>query len=367
MSKINEIIEETGLELSKSTAIQNAFGNFYSKIAEWKSELPSVTVTAYDQGDKILKARELRLEVRTARLEITKLHKELKADALKEGRAIDAVKNFALSELEPLEEAFKLNENYIAIQEELRLSKLREERMAIMTQYQDVLPVHQTAYELMSEEDFQAQVKMAKIAVRMKEEEEAEMQKAEEERHAKEEQERARIAEQQRIAMEQAQAEAKKAQEETEKLRKEAEQWEATRKAEREQEQARLEAIRKEGEERMKAIEAENQKRNEWNAQLSAKLKIAEESARENAEAKARILPNGIEIHDDEIHVENRYIQVHIHDNKTGPDKVRLRQFAQEFARIEAPACTTEDGIRIQKGINTLIIKIITYINEQTA
>ena len=142
--------------------------------------------------------------------------------------------------------------------------------------------------------------------------------------------------------MEQAQAEAKKAQEETEKLRKEAERLEALRKAEREQEQVRLEAIRKEGEERMKAIEAENQKRNEWNAQLSAKLKIAEESARENAEVK-----------------------IHIHDAKTGSDKVRLRQFAQELARIEAPACTTEDGIRIQKGINTLIYKIVTYIDEQ--
>jgi len=166
------------------------------------------------------------------------------------------------------------------------------------------------------------------------------MQKAEEERHAKEEQERARIAEQQRIAMEQAQAEAKKAQEETEKLRKEAERLEAVRKAEREQEQARLEAIRKEGEERMKAIEAENQKRNEWNAQLSAKLKIAEESARENAEVK-----------------------IHIHDNKTGPDKIRLRQFAQEFARIEAPACSTVKGVKIEKNINTLIGKIVIYIN----
>lgn len=357
MSKINEIIEETGLELSKSTAIQNAFGNFYSKIAEWKSELPSVTVTAYDQGDKILKARELRLEVRAARLEITKLHKELKADALKEGRAIDAVKNFALSELEPLEEAFKLNENYIAIQEELRLSKLREERMAIMIQYQDVLPVHQTAYELMSEEDFQAQVKMAKIAVRMKEEEEAELKKAEEERHAKEEQERARIAEEQRIAMEQAQAEAKKAQEETEKLRKEAEQWEATRKAEREQEQARLDAIKKDVEDKIK----------QWNAQLSAKLKIAEESARENAEAKVRILPNGIEIHDDEIHVENRYIQVHIHDNKTGPDKIRLIQFAQQLGQIKAPVCTTDRGKKIESDINILLTKIVNHINEQIA
>lgn len=342
MSKINEIIEETGLELSKSTAIQNAFGNFYSKIAEWKSELPSVTVTAYDQGDKILKARELRLEVRTARLEITKLHKELKADALKEGRAIDAVKNFALTELEPLEEAFKLNENYIAIQEELRLSKLREERMAIMCEFQDVLPVYQTSYELMSEEDFQVQVKMAKIAVRMKEEEEAEMQKAEQERHVKEEQERLRIAEEQRIAVEKAKEEAKKAREEAE-------------------------AMRKEGEERMKAIELENQKKDEWNAQLSAKLKAAEEFVRENAEAKARILPNGIEIHDDEIHVENRYIQVHIHDLKTGPDKIRLRQFAQELARIQAPVCTTADGMRVEKGINTLINKIVTYINEQTA
>jgi hypothetical protein len=316
MSKINEIIEETGLELSKSTAIQNAFGNFYSKIAEWKSELPSVTVTAYDQGDKILKARELRLEVRTARLEITKLHKELKADALKEGRAIDAVKNFALSELEPLEEAFKLNENYIAIQEELRLSKLREERMAIMCEFQDVLPVYQTSYELMSEEDFQVQVKMAKIAVRMKEEEEAEMQKAEEERHAREEQERARIAEEQKIAVEKAKEEAKKAREEAE-------------------------AMRKEGEERMKAIELENKKREN---ELSAKLKIAEESARENAEVK-----------------------IHIHDNKTGPDKIRLRQFAQELARIQAPVCTTADGMRVEKGVNTLINKIVTYINEQTA
>lgn len=360
MSKINEIIEETGLELSKSTAIQNAFGNFYAKIAEWKSELPSVTVTAYDQGDKILKARELRLEVRTARLEITKLHKELKADALKEGRAIDAVKNFALSELEPLEEAFKLNENYIAIQEELRLAKLREERMAIMIEFQDVVPVHQTNYELMSEEDFQVQIKMAKIAVRMKEEEEAEMQKAEQERHAKEEQERARIAEEQRIAVEKAKEEAKKAQEEAEKLRKEAEQLEATRRAEREAEQRRLDAVRAEGEARMKAIEEENKKREQ---ELNAKLKNAEESARQNTEAKAAFRRENPADYSSQL----GEIAIHIHDNKTGPDKIRLRQFAQQLARIEAPACTTEEGMRIQKSINTLINKIVTYVNEQTA
>lgn len=366
MSKINEIIEETGLELSKSAAIQNAFGNFYSKIAEWKSELPSVTVTAYDQGNKILKARELRLEVRTARLEITKLHKELKADALKEGRAIDAVKNFALTELEPLEEAFKLNENYIAIQEELRLSKLREERMNIMCEFQDVLPVYQTAYELMSEFEFQAQVKMAKIAVRMADEEEAErmtaLNKAKFERNLKEDQERARIAEEQRIAVEKAKEEAKKAQEEAEKLRKEAERFEATRKAEREEEQRRLDEVRAEGEARMKvieAMEAENQKRqDEWNAQLNAKLQAAEESARQNAGYKVRVLPGDIRVYDNGIHVENI---------ESVPDNVRLRQFAQELARIQAPVCTTADGMRVEKGINTLINKIVTYINEQTA
>lgn len=360
MSKINEIIEEIGLELSKATAIQNAFGNFYAKIAEWKSELPNVTVTAYDQGEKIMKARELRLEVRSARLEITKLHKDLKADALKEGRAIDAVKNFALAELEPLEELFKANENYIAIQEELRLSKLREERMNIMREYEGIVPVYQTAYEHMSEEDFQAQIKMAKIAVRMKEEEEAELRKAEEERHAKEEEERLRIAEEQRIAVEKAKEETKKAQEEAEKLRKEAEQLEATRRAEREAEQRRLDAVRAEGEARMKAIEEENKKREQ---ELNAKLKIAEDSARGNVEAKTAIKQEN----PDEYVGEVGEIAIHVHDNKTGPDKIRLRQFAQQLARIQAPECTTEEGARIQKGVNTLINKIVTYINEQTA
>lgn len=345
MSKINEIIEETGLELSKSTAIQNAFGNFYSKIAEWKSELPSVTVTAYDQGEKILKARELRLEVRTARLEITKLHKELKADALKEGRAIDAVKNFALSELEPLEEAFRLNENYIAIQEELRLSKLKSERMDIMREFESVLPIHQTAYEVMSEEDFQSQVKMGKIAMKMREEEEAEARKAEEERLRMEEQERQKAIEEQKAIAEKARAEAEQARKDAEEARKKAEETEAQRKAEREAEMKRLDEIRAEGERRMKAIEEENKKREEErNAEHSAKLKMVEESARENAELK-----------------------FHVHDNQTGPDKIRLIQFAQQLGQIKAPVCTTDRGKKIENDINILLTKIVNHINEQIA
>lgn len=194
-SNIQLFIEkQEGLKANQIQSLTEIFSNLFEKTDTWKNEIQDNTPTSYDDGEKIMRSRELRLQVREARLTITKLHKELKADALAEGRALDAIKRFGLEILEPLEDQAEKNENFIKIQEELRLSKLQEERMKIIGEYADVMPVHQTDWSVYSETDFLQQVKVAK-ALRLQAEQErkdeeeamkAQAEEAERERQAKE-------------------------------------------------------------------------------------------------------------------------------------------------------------------------------------
>ena len=126
------IIKESGLESSKAKYILENFQNYFEIAAEWEAKAKSLVVTRPDQKAEMQMARSGRLFLREKRLAIEKSRKELKEEALREGKAIDGIANVLKALIVPIEEYLDQQERFVEIQEERKKEAMRleiEERM----------------------------------------------------------------------------------------------------------------------------------------------------------------------------------------------------------------------------------------------
>lgn len=278
------VIVGSGLEASSQLAIRTAFSPFWVQAAEWRSKVDTVT------GAKV--ARASRLLLRKIRVEAGHKKDELKADLLKQTRAIDGAYKAIESTVSLMEEKLEAVEK----EEERKIAAakaaLKAERDSALRQYGVDTQWVQTGE--MSDAQFLAMLEQAKTAhaakieaARLaKEKADAEAKAAAEAAAAKakaeaEERERQR-AENERLRKEAAEREAA-AKIEREKLAAERAAVEAKARVEREAAEAKL------AEERKARAEAEAKalaERRKVEAEAAAKLK-AERDAREKLEREA--------------------------------------------------------------------------------
>lgn len=222
------IVKKSGLESTKANYLLNKFQDYFKIADEWEKRAKTIVVTNESQKVEMQLARTGRLFLRDKRIAIEKARKELKEQALREGKAIDGIANILKALIVPIEEYLERQEKYVEIK-----AKEAEEKRRL----------------------------------------EAE-RKAEEERIAKE---RAEREEQERIRIE------------NEKLKKEAEERERAMRAERAKAEVEKRAIeekaRKEKEEaeRVARIEREKQEK------ILAKQRAKAEAERKAIEEKAKL------------------------------------------------------------------------------
>ncbi len=95
----------------------------------------SLTVTSAEEKDKMALARTTRMSLRDIRLAIADTHKELKADALKKGQALDKEKRELLAIIEPLETRLLQQEQFEALQLADAKMRLQQEREDMLKPY----------------------------------------------------------------------------------------------------------------------------------------------------------------------------------------------------------------------------------------
>ncbi len=95
-------------------------------------ELKAIKVTDETQTALMLQSKPFAEGLKKARLDVTKKHKELKADALLTGQTLDEIKRTLLALIEPLEAEAYANVNFLQIQEDNRKAKLAKDRYAIL-------------------------------------------------------------------------------------------------------------------------------------------------------------------------------------------------------------------------------------------
>lgn len=236
-TQLVKVIQETGLEPTKSEVILKNFQGFFQKAREWESQARAIVVKDEFDTDTMKKAREARLALKDIRVNAEKVRKDLKEQSLREGRAIDGIANVIKALVVPIEDHLEKQEKFAEIKEQERKEKMAAEREELLRPYAEDV----TLFNLkeMSEAGFKELLQNSKSAFEARAEAE---RKAEEERIARE---KAEAAERERMRKEN-----ERLQKENEKAREKArKEEERRRKLEEDARKAREEAERKRREE----------------------------------------------------------------------------------------------------------------------
>lgn len=112
-NKLELIVKDSGLEKTKADVILSKFQNFFELASDWERKAKTIRVTSETQVDDMKMARTGRLLLREKRLDIEKSRKELKEQALREGKAIDGIANVLKALIVPIEEYLERQEKFV--------------------------------------------------------------------------------------------------------------------------------------------------------------------------------------------------------------------------------------------------------------
>ncbi len=200
-NELAKIIDEQGLSADNRNALVEAFGGPFKEAGdilvnfsfdEERNLIPgenAIKITDVTQIKEMSEAREMRLELRKARITIENNRKDLGSEALKYTQAINAVARALKEKIEPVEEYLAEQEKFKELREKAEAAERLTARTEAIAKFTDP-----TMYNLetMAEESFQELlIKLEKEAAEKVEAE----RKAEQERLAAQEAERKRQAE----------------------------------------------------------------------------------------------------------------------------------------------------------------------------
>ena len=285
----NELVNQIlGLGLAKGTAdmLIDAFLGQYNGFSEIAKKVEGLVVTDEREVELMQQARSARLALRDIRLSADAIRKELKADALAYGNAVQGIYNTMLSLISPLEKKLKYEEEFKKRAEAERAAKELQRREELLSPYMPNLKY--ISLENMVEEEFELFLadQKAKFEAAAREAEAAALVEAARQAAAEKAAAEAAILEAERKAAVEAANRKTEIQAAVEAATREAEQKAAveaaTRKAEMEQLAAELEQLAAEFARQTAAREAEEA------AQIAAE-KAAAEAAILEAERKAAV------------------------------------------------------------------------------
>lgn len=321
-NSLTKIVEQNQLEQSKAQVVLEQFSSFFEQAKEWESKAKKISVTSEGQVEEMQEARKARLALKNIRVEAEKTRKQLKEQALREGKAIDGIANVIKAVIVPIEEHLEKQEKFAEIKEQERIEKRHAERVSLLSQYVPDVSVYQLRD--MGEQGFEQLLSTSKAAHDAQKEAE---RKAEEERIAKE---KAEKEEQERIRKENERLKAEAAKREKE---------EAERRAKEEAEQKKKEeAERKAREEQEAKLRKEREERERVEAELAAKRAEEERIAREKEEADRHA--------------------------KLAPEKEKLMAYAESIKKLPFPEGLSPEGIQIVKKAETKLLAIYQEIRE---
>jgi hypothetical protein len=332
-TQITTIISDNNLPEEEGKLIRSGFEGFESVVSEWGKKAKSIVVTSEDQTDLMAEAKEGKKAMQEVRKNITETHKKLKEVALRKGQALDAVKRYYLSLIEPIEEYLEAQSKFAEIAEAKRKAEKLESRTEELSKYIENLEIYNL--ETMSDEAFDQLLADAKKQHQIKLDE---AKKLEEERIQKE---KAEKLEQERVRKE------------NEKLRLENEKKEKAL-----QEQKRLQA------EREAKIKANNE------AKLQKQKEVQEAKFRKEREAKEKLereLKAKKDAEAKKLKEEEELRKMLLADQKKlelAPDKNKLQYFAGTLLATEYPEVKSEEAKKIVAGIKELMKKVNIYIIE---
>lgn len=302
-------------------------------IAAMKEEYLHLKINGIEDKSGYLIVKNARLTVKSKRIEVEKIRKELKEDSLRYGRIVDAEAKRITALLEPIEDHLSEEETRIDTEKEnIRLEKERKQKELLQNridafQKYEFVPNDMMSIALFSEEEFQQSLEKAKIIFEGKQKRLAEIE-----------------------AEKNAEVERMKA--ESERLEKFA--------AEQRAVQEKLDADRKALEDEKRALEDEKRREEE-----AKKIEIKIEAARVEATEKARIeTEERINREASEKAEKERLAKEEAQALEASrPDREKLIRLCLQLRKIQLPTLTTTNGNTILRSVSEKLNSIF-YILE---
>lgn len=208
---------ESGLEIKDAETLLTAYGMPLTEAGELLTTYQAIKVDDVSQTAEMAQARDVRIKLKNIRIGVKKRHDELKADILKQGKAIDFVERTVRQFIEPAEQYLEQQEKFAELKEKAEREELIRTRAEKLLRYTPDISMYNLAE--MTPAQFNKVLADAKDEAELAAEQAA---AAERERAAQLETERqARMAAEAEAA--EAKAEAQAAQEAADKLRREQE------------------------------------------------------------------------------------------------------------------------------------------------
>jgi len=126
-NKLEVIAKESQLPTTKSQSILEQFQGYFEIASEWESKVKAIVVTDENQKAEMELAREGRLFLKAARIDVEKTRVSLKAEALLESKAVDGMSNVLKALIVPLEKYLDKQEHFVEIREEEKREAKRQE------------------------------------------------------------------------------------------------------------------------------------------------------------------------------------------------------------------------------------------------
>ena len=117
-NQLQVLIAESGLEETKAKTMLDQFSDSFEFAAKWEARAKGIVVTDASQTDEMAMARTGRLLLRDKRMAIEKTRKQLKEQALREGKAIDGIANVLKALIVPIEEHLARQEKFVELKEQ---------------------------------------------------------------------------------------------------------------------------------------------------------------------------------------------------------------------------------------------------------
>jgi len=131
-NKLAVIVQKSGLDKPKAQVLLDNFSDYFQIASEWEKKAKAIIVTDASQTAEMQMARAGRLFLREKRIHIERTRKQLKEQALREGKAIDGIANVLKALIVPIEEHLEKQEKFVEIRaaEEAEQARLEAERKA---------------------------------------------------------------------------------------------------------------------------------------------------------------------------------------------------------------------------------------------
>lgn len=349
-NELIKIIDSSNLDSSIAVNVKDKFLPFFEQANEWKTKALALTVTDVSQKKEMAEARVARLALKDIRVNVEKRRKEMKAESLRTGQAIDGVANVLKGLIEPIEQHLQKQEDFAAVQEAKRVAALQLERSEKIKHYVDESTfVALTNLGTMPDTQFNTVFLGYKTAYENKI---AEEKKVEEDRIAKEKSD-AEEREKQRLENERLKAEALQKEKE---LAEERLKVEAEKKALQDKADAEAKRLKDIADKEKKEIEAKAAKERE---EAEAKLKV-------EREAKVKLEKELKDKQDAEAKVEKERIAAEKKAAKA-PDKTKLISFAElvDGLYFQYPEVKSDEAKKILSDTKVLIDKLSAFIKEK--